>query len=110
MEKDVIVIRHKMEDPKGIVMPQNQKWLIIIKIADEIDCAVSILKVQGRYGMAAWRFLDLLAKDMGHFEEGQEAVVVRDQYSLIMKYPNKKKEDVRDLILSQLNELNSNAK
>lgn len=110
MEKEVIVIKQKLEDPKGLMIPKKMKFDTIIKIADEEDQAIAILKINGRFGVAAWNFLNVLAEDLGNFEKDQEGVVIKDQYCLVMKYPGKKKEAVRDLILDQLKTLNENVR
>lgn len=104
MEQKIIRIKTKMADPKGFLIPQGVIEQLTIEIADQ--AAVYYFKNP--------RITEKFAKfeiegDKKRGLEPKTAYISRIKKAVV-KYPGKSKEEIRDLILSQLNQLGLNLK
>lgn len=102
--KKIIVIRAGMADPQGKLIPKGVREQITIQIADEI---------------ATYFFRDKrVTKNFSSVEiEADKAKGIPQRTffldrpgKALRKYPGMKKEEIRDLVLTQLNKLGVSAK
>lgn len=104
MEKiDIIKLRVGMSDPKGFLLPRGVKETMTAEIADEVATFWFV------NGANTKHFADIvisLEKRRG----AEDTVYLQRFQKIVTKYPNMKKEEIRDLILSQLKQMGINAK
>lgn len=100
----IIKLRAGMSDPKGILIPRGVQEQITIEIAD---------------GVATYWFKDrkttkkfAMIEIDGDLEKGKEQTTffIDRVGKAIKKHEGKTKEEIRDLVLKQLEELNIKAK
>jgi hypothetical protein len=104
MEKqEIIKIQASLMDKKGILIPAGVVGHLTMEIADEVATFwFSDSSITRRFSNVVIRLeRNRGAKDTFFMERFQK---------IVTKYPNKNKEDIRDLILSQLKQMGANIK
>ena len=104
MEKqNIIKIRLNMKDPKGFLIPRGITETLTVIISDEV--AVFNFKDN----RTTKRFASLAMK-LEEKRGVKETIFIERIGKATTGYPNKKKEDIRDLLLDQFKEMGLNAK
>lgn len=99
MEIKTIKIKANISDPKGILIPRGVQEQISAEIADQ----VAVFRF--RNSSVTRRFAKVVIEL--EREKGKNDTIYNERMQkIITKYPGKSKEEIRDLILKQLNQLN----
>lgn len=102
-KKEIIKLSAGMRDPKGILIPRGVNEQLSAEIADEVAT------FRFKDGRTTKRFAAVIIKL--EQDKGEHNTVYFERMGkIITQYPGKSKEEIRDLVLSQLKQLGANAK
>lgn len=101
--QDIIKIKAGMSDPKGLLIPRGVREVIQIEIAPEVATFwFKDGRITKRFAMTE------IALEQ---KKGEVNTVFLERFQkAVTKYPGKTKEEIRDLILSQLKQMGANVK
>lgn len=100
---EIIKIKTSLRDPKGILIPRGVTGILNMEIANEVATFwFTDSSITRRFA----KVVIALEKKRG----ANDTVFLERFQKIVTKYPGQTKEDIRDLVLSQLKEMGANIK